>query len=169
MRTGLQFVVAASLVLAATACAPAGDDGEVATPEEAIEERSTRDAPTAPRTSLPATGSSPTTGESDGTPTDVDVTPNATPGTSSDAGRTLTGMDDGTSVALQVGEQVSLLQADPTSPDPTVTGDSIELVEMVNVTASGRREWEVRAVAEGRSDLVVPDGDTTFELFVEVR
>lgn len=158
MRTGPQFVVAASLVLAATACAPAGDDGEVATPEEAIETRSTVAAPTSPRASPPATGAS-----------DVGVTPNATPGTSSDAGRTLTGMDDGATVTLHVGEQVSLLQADPTSPDPTVTGDSIELVEMVNVTASGRREWEVRAVAEGRSDLVVPDSDTTFELFVEVR
>lgn len=35
--------------------------------------------------------------------------------------------------------------------DPLVEGDSVVLVQVVNVADSGRREWEVRAVAPGTS------------------
>lgn len=61
------------------------------------------------------------------------------------------------------------MQSDPLSPDPIVGGDAIELVELVNVTGSGQREWELRAVASGTATLDVVDGDTSFDLTLQVR
>lgn len=62
-----------------------------------------------------------------------------------------------------------LLQSDPQAADPTVDGDSIELVEVVNVMGSGRRQWEVRAVAPGTSELTVPDDPEPFTVTLTVR
>lgn len=124
---------------------------------------------------LAATGCGQSEGPSRGTVPEPAGTTTATPTpgpddtAASDAGRTLTAADDGEVVNLEVDEQASLIQSDPTSPDPTVTGDAVEVVEVVNVTASGRREWELRAVSPGTTTMVVQDGDVTFDLTIEVR
>lgn len=54
---------------------------------------------------------------------------------------------------MPVGAASELLMRDPTVPDPVVTGDAIELIQVVNVTDSGVRAWELRAVAAGSSTI----------------
>lgn len=76
------------------------------------------------------------------------------------AARTLTPADDGAVVPLQVGGAAELVVRDAAAADPQVEGTAVVLVELRNVTGSGRREWEVRAVREGtavvRGDAPVP-------------
>jgi hypothetical protein len=52
-----------------------------------------------------------------------------------------------------VGQTAELVVRDPRAPDPTVEGASIEIVPVVNVAGSGEREWELRAIAPGRTTL----------------
>jgi predicted secreted protein len=67
--------------------------------------------------------------------------------------RTLTPADHGRVYVMQVGQTTSLIVPDPYAPDPDVRGTSVEVVEVVNVDASGRREWELRALKPGRTTL----------------
>jgi predicted secreted protein len=86
-----------------------------------------------------------------------------------DAGRTITAEDDRTTIHLRIGQQATLLQQDPLAPDPSVEGTSVDLVGVDNARASGRREWEVRAVASGRSVIEGIDGSRRFSFTVDVR
>ena len=52
---------------------------------------------------------------------------------------------------MRVGDTAELVVADPDAPDPIVDGVSVLVIPVVNVQASGRREWELRAVAPGRT------------------
>jgi len=54
---------------------------------------------------------------------------------------------------MKVGQTAGLLVSDPSAPDPHVEGRSVQVVEVNNVDASGRREWELRAVSPGRTIL----------------
>ena len=56
---------------------------------------------------------------------------------------------------------------DPTAGDPVVDGASVLVVPVVNVTDSGVREWELRAVAPGTTTLTGSDPD--YRLTVTVR
>jgi predicted secreted protein len=69
------------------------------------------------------------------------------------APRILTPANDGAVYSMKVGQSVGLLVPDPNAPDPEVQGRSVEVTAVVNVDASGRREWELRAVASGRTTL----------------
>jgi hypothetical protein len=54
---------------------------------------------------------------------------------------------------MPVGTSAGLVVPDPNASDPVLTGDSVQLVPLVNVTDSGEREWEVRAVAPGSTTI----------------
>ena len=71
----------------------------------------------------------------------------------SPAPRTLTPSNDGGVYTMKIGQSVGLIVPDPSAPDPEVQGRSVEVIEVVNVDASGRREWELRGVAAGRTTL----------------
>lgn len=86
------------------------------------------------------------------------VGPTVTPqspstGTTSPAPRRLTPADDGSTVTLEVGRTVSLVVDDLGADDPEVTGDAVQLVQVVNVVDSGVREWEVRGERPGTSTI----------------
>jgi hypothetical protein len=153
MRPRPRSLVAVGLVLTAIGCGSSGESSATSpgTPPSTA-------ATTGPGQPGP-TGSGPSPGQS----------PDDSPAASTDAGRTLTAADDGVVIDLDVGEQVELVQSDPLAPDPSVTGDAVELVEVVNVTGSNQREWEVRARAPGTADLSVPDASDTFHVTIEVR
>ncbi len=72
--------------------------------------------------------------------------------------------DDGAVFTMTVG-QTTTLRTDPGSADPVAEGDAVLLVESVNVTDSGAREWEVRAVETGRA---VVSGEDGWEIAFEV-
>ena len=65
--------------------------------------------------------------------------------------RTWTPSDSGAVIALRVGANVLVVVPDPLTPDLTVEGTAVGLVAVVNIDASGYREWEVRGLAPGRS------------------
>ena len=67
--------------------------------------------------------------------------------------RTVGPADDGRVFTMQVGQTAQLVVLDPHAADPSVEGDSVEVIPVFNVTGSGRREWELRAVAPGRTTL----------------
>lgn len=79
----------------------------------------------------------------------------------------LTAGDDGRRVRLRLGQTAQLLVLDLQAPEPEVEGDSIELIEMANVGASGRREWEIRSRMPGTSKIAV-SGRHPFTLLIEV-
>lgn len=54
---------------------------------------------------------------------------------------------------MKVGQTAGLQVSDPNAPDPDVEGRSVQVAEVNNVDASGRREWELRAVSPGRTTL----------------
>lgn len=68
------------------------------------------------------------------------------------APRRLTPEAAGRTVTMAVGA-VSELVVPGAADEPVVRGESVVLVHVVNVTDSGVREWEVRAVRAGRSTL----------------
>lgn len=65
------------------------------------------------------------------------------------AGRLFTPADDGVNAWLAVGDTARLIVPDPSASDPDVEGEAIELVEVINIAASGRREWEIHARRPG--------------------
>ncbi len=93
-------------------------------------------------------------------------TTTAPPG--SDVGRFVRVTDDGATLILRVGETAVLIQNDPFSPDPTVRGDSIELVETVSVAATGNRQWEIRALRLGSATIEAEDGGVRFSISIDV-
>jgi hypothetical protein len=68
---------------------------------------------------------------------------------------------------MAVGQTAQLVVQDPHATEPVVEGDSVEVVALVNVTASGRREWELRGLAPGRTTLV-GDGSQRYVITVDV-
>jgi hypothetical protein len=52
------------------------------------------------------------------------------------------------------------------APDPTVVGESVLVVPVLNVTDSGVREWELRAVAPGTTTVTGRDPDYTLTITV---
>lgn len=72
-------------------------------------------------------------------------------------GRVLTGADDGFVGRLAVGQTAQLrLPLPEGGPEPAVHGESVLLIRMSDVTATGHREWELRAVREGTTRVLVP-------------
>lgn len=75
-------------------------------------------------------------------------------------GRALTGADDGFVGRLTVGQTARLLLPLPEGgPEPTAQGDSVLLIRISNVTGTGHREWELRAVREGTTRISAPRAD----------
>lgn len=82
------------------------------------------------------------------------------------AGTTFGPADDGATIRLSVGQSARLvLPLD--AKDPSATGEAVELIEFVFVDASDRREFEVRAVAAGRSEVVCADPALRLTFVVE--
>lgn len=179
-----ELLVAASLVLFATACggqhgqpqragwpttAPPGPTAAVPT---AAGPTPTATGPTDPagttgNAASPAAGSTTPPGATTapGQPT---TEPTSEPTVRSDRGRRLTAADDGAQIWLRVGETATLLQDNHLAPDPTVDGDAIELVELVNIAASGDRQWEIRARTPGEAVIRVEDPPDAFVIRVRV-
>ena len=76
--------------------------------------------------------------------------------------------DDGRTYALTVGQTTTLRISDPAAAEPVVEGPAVLLIAVVNVTDSGVREWEVRAVEPGMSVIRGADGDTSWEIALVV-
>ena len=71
--------------------------------------------------------------------------------------------DDGRTYSLQVGQTTTLRIGDPDAAEPVADGAAVLLVAVVNVTDSGAREWEVRAVEPGAA-TIRGAGETTWEI-----
>ena len=78
----------------------------------------------------------------------------------------LTPEDDGGLFTMPDGTTTTLRVTDPTAPDPTVVGASVLVVPVLNVTDSGVREWEPRAVAPGTTTVTGHDPDYTLTITV---
>jgi hypothetical protein len=78
----------------------------------------------------------------------------------------LTPEDDGGRFTMPAGTTTTLRVADPAVPDPTVVGESVLVVPMLNVTDSGVREWELRGVAPGTTTITGRDPDYTLTITV---
>lgn len=74
--------------------------------------------------------------------------------------------DDGGTFTMVLGQVAALIVAEPRAPDPTVTGDAVEVVQIDNITDSGMREWELRALRPGRTVLHSTDPAYTITLVV---
>jgi len=81
--------------------------------------------------------------------------------------RVFTAHDDGRRVTLRRGQVIELIVRDADAPDPRVEGDAIELIAISNVTASGSRQWEIRARAVGVARINVAS-KYPFSLTIEV-
>ena len=68
---------------------------------------------------------------------------------------------------MAVGQTAGLVVPDPLAPDPAVEGDAVEVVDIVNVDASGQREWELRAVRPGRT-VIRGGGSTPYVITIDV-
>lgn len=79
---------------------------------------------------------------------------------------TVTPEDDGGTFTMTVGASSELVISDPDAPDPVITGAAIDLIPIVNVTDSGGREWELRAVAPGST--TIRGSSPEFELTITV-
>jgi hypothetical protein len=82
--------------------------------------------------------------------------------------RTLSPANDGGVYTMKIGQTAGLIVPDPNAPDPQVQGTSVEVVEVNNVGASGRREWELRALASGRTTLRA-GGSRPYTITLEVQ
>jgi predicted secreted protein len=92
----------------------------------------------------------------------------SSPGTSTTrpAPRTVTPADDGARFTMAEGATTTLRVQDQSAPDPVVEGAAVLLVPIVNITDSGAREWELRAVAPGTSTVTGRDPDYSFVVTV---
>jgi len=84
------------------------------------------------------------------------------------APRTLSPANDKGVFTMKVGQTAGLVVSDPSAPDPEVEGQSVQVVEVNNVDASGRREWELRAVSPGRTTLRAA-GSRPYTITLEVQ
>ncbi|MFF3647664.1 hypothetical protein ACFYXV_03310 [Streptomyces sp. NPDC002181] len=72
-------------------------------------------------------------------------------------GRVLTGADDGFAGRLTVGQTARLrLPLPEGGAEPAAEGDAVLLIPVGNVTGTGHREWELRAVHPGTTRITVP-------------
>ena len=95
------------------------------------------------------------------------VTPQPTPSSESPlvpAPRFIGPADDGLAYAMTVGQTTTLRLAEPDATEPEVEGAAVLLIAVVNVTGSGAREWEVRAVEPGRSSIDGAVGDDPWKI-----
>jgi predicted secreted protein len=106
-------------------------------------------------------------GATDGTasgPPATTSSPGASP--TRPAPRTVTPTDDGARFTMAEGTTTTLRVQDQSAPDPVVEGAAVLLVPIVNITDSGAREWELRAVAPGTSTVTGRDPDYSFVVIV---
>ncbi|MFD8793734.1 hypothetical protein [Streptomyces vinaceus] len=76
-------------------------------------------------------------------------------------GRVLTGADDGFAGRLSVGQTARLrLPLPEGGQEPTAEGDAVLLIRISNVTGTGHREWELRAVHPGTTRISIPRPST---------
>jgi len=108
----------------------------------------------------------PTTTAGGGGSTHSTATSPSPSGTAEPVPKRLTPEDDGGLFTMPVGTTTTLRVADPAAPDPTVVGESVLVVPVLNVTDSGVREWELRAVAPGTTTVTGHDPDYTLTLTV---
>lgn len=87
-------------------------------------------------------------------------------GTAEPVPRRLTPEDDGGRFTMAAGTTTTLRVDDPAAPDPRVVGESVLVVPVLNVTDSGVREWELRAVAPGTTTVTGRDPDYTLTIAV---
>jgi hypothetical protein len=80
---------------------------------------------------------------------------------------TITPADDGRTFFMRIGQVAGLVVADPDAPDPTVDGRSVLVIPVVNIQASDRREWELRAVARGVTTITA-GGTQPYVIVVDV-
>ncbi|SFR92550.1 hypothetical protein SAMN04487846_0665 [Microbacterium sp. cf046] len=115
-----------------------------------------------------ASAGSPPNGES----VSPEPTPSASASTSEEPGapvpRFVTPDDDGQTYGMTVGQTTTLRIDDPDAPEPDVEGESVLLIQIVNVAESGTREWEVRAVEPGEATVSGVAGDTTWAIVLRV-
>lgn len=93
-------------------------------------------------------------------------TPPATTGSPTPMPRYVRPRDDGAVFTLPVGG-TSTLRILRESGEPVATGTAVILFPVVNVTGSGARDWEIRAVEPGTS--TVSGTDPRFAFTVQVR
>jgi hypothetical protein len=84
------------------------------------------------------------------------------------APRTLNPSHDGGVYTMKVGQTAGLIVPDPQAPDPEIEGQSVQVVALNNIDASGRREWELRAKAPGRTTIRAK-GSKPFTVTLDVR
>ena len=80
------------------------------------------------------------------------TSPSASP-SPSPVPRRLTPEADGSHYSMTVGSTAALVVQGQGVDQPEVAGTSVMLIPVVNVTDSGAREWEVRAVERGTSTI----------------
>lgn len=153
-----------ALALALVAgCGGEGSDGETSTSPAATASSTPGDSTTtpAPPSSSPPAPPSPTTEPTATAKPPPPTVPDPVP-------RTLTPADDGRTYAMAVGQTSTLVLSDPDAPGPELVGRSVLLIQVVNVDASSRREWEVRAVETGTS-TIRGGGSDPWEIRLEVN
>ncbi len=67
--------------------------------------------------------------------------------------RTVTPDDDGTTYMMRLEQSSRLVVPDPMAPEPRVEGQSVLVIEVLNIQPTGKREWELMPVAPGRTVL----------------
>ncbi|HEX5859472.1 MAG TPA: hypothetical protein VFY91_15310 [Microbacterium sp.] len=77
--------------------------------------------------------------------------------------------DDGMTYVMAVGQTTALRTGAREAAEPVAEGRAVLLVEVVNVTDSGTREWEVRAVRPGASVIRGGVGETAWEIALRVE
>ncbi|HLS46327.1 MAG TPA: hypothetical protein VK045_12910 [Ornithinicoccus sp.] len=74
--------------------------------------------------------------------------------------------DDGSAFTMPVNTTATLQIHSTDYANPTVTGESVLLIPMVNVAPGGPAEWEIRAVAPGTSTVHGTSPRFTFTITV---
>ena len=100
------------------------------------------------------------------------VSPHPTPSPASSAApapRFIGPSDGGRTYAMTVGQTTTLRISDPDADAPEVEGTAVLLIAVANVTGSGAREWEVRAVEPGTSAIVGAGQDASWEITLVVE
>jgi hypothetical protein len=155
------LVVALASAGCGTSDAPGTDNGGPRTTIDIVE-------PTAASTVAPTDATTVATSGA-GTTVSTDLAPTTTRPSNDvidGAGATFGLADDGATIALRVGQSARLvLPLD--ARDPSVSGAAVELIEFVFFDAAAHREFEVRAVAAGRSELVCADPPLQLTFAVE--
>jgi hypothetical protein len=100
----------------------------------------------------PGTSQTPPSETATGTTSSASGTASATPTTAlPPAPRRLTPEADGSHYSMTLGSTTAVVVRGQDVDEPQVDGTSVILVPVLNVTDSGVREWEVRAVEVGTS------------------